>query len=208
VLRAQWAAGVPIALAVARWRFARLRRVDPHPFELAVPPAVAPVMLWSESWPGGLNQAAGLISVALSYGRPMVLDGPFIEVVTCFSERNPGGSSPEVAIAGAEHRDAAWARQDWDVADEFDPDPDEVISQPGFVRTERLVTVDREQQMILAVSRHGYEALRFRRGPVVVTAVARHGFPGVPSFRPADDLEPYFAGYRRFVHGLLRFWNL
>ena len=62
--------------------------------------------------------------------------------------------------------------------------------------------------MILMVSRNGYEALRFRRGPVVVTAVARSGFPGVPCFRPVDDLEPYFAGYRRLVRGLLRFWNL
>ena len=52
-----------------------------------------------------------------------------------------------------------------------------------------------------------YEALRFRQGSAVVTAVARFGFPGVPSFRAVDDLEPYFAGYTRFVLSWLRFWE-
>jgi len=52
-----------------------------------------------------------------------------------------------------------------------------------------------------------YEALRFRQGSTVVTTVARFGFPGVPSFRAVDDLEPYFAGYTRFVLSWLRFWE-
>ena len=30
------------------------------------------------------------------------------------------------------------------------------------------------------------------------------GFPSVLSFCVIDDLEPYFAGYRRFVLGFLR----
>jgi len=42
-------------------------------------------------------------------------------------------------------------------------------------------------------------ALRFGQGSVLVTAVARLGFPSVLSFGVIDDLEPYFAGYRRFV---------
>jgi len=57
------------------------------------------------------------------------------------------------------------------------------------------------------VSPGNYEALRFRQGPAVVTAVARSGFPGVPSFQVVDDLEPYLAGYTRFVLSWLRFWR-
>ena len=54
------------------------------------------------------------------------------------------------------------------------------------------------------VSRVGYEALRFRHGSMAVMAVARSGFPGVPAFHVVDDLEPYLAGYTRFVCGWLR----
>ena len=39
---------------------------------------------------------------------------------------------------------------------------------------------------------------------MVVTAAARLGFEGV-SFEVVDDLEPYLAGYTRFVLGWLRF---
>jgi hypothetical protein len=41
-------------------------------------------------------------------------------------------------------------------------------------------------------------------GSSPVTAAARLGFPSPLSFRVIDDLEPYFAGYRRFVLGFLR----
>ncbi len=44
-----------------------------------------------------------------------------------------------------------------------------------------------------------YAALRFGQGSVIVTAVTRQGFPSALSFGVIDDLEPYFAGYRRFV---------
>jgi hypothetical protein len=60
--------------------------------------------------------------------------------------------------------------------------------------------------VLTVVSLDGYEGLRFRHGSMVVTAVARLGFEGV-SFEVVDDLEPYLAGYTRFVLGWLRFWE-
>jgi hypothetical protein len=49
--------------------------------------------------------------------------------------------------------------------------------------------------------------LRFRDGAVVVTAVARLGFPGELAFAVVDDLESYFAGYRRLVRSFLVPWS-
>lgn len=65
--------------------------------------------------------------------------------------------------------------------------------------------MDGEERTGTVVSHGDYAALRFRQGPVLITAVARLGFPPVLSFRVIDDLEPYFAGYRRSVLGFLRF---
>ena len=56
---------------------------------------------------------------------------------------------------------------------------------------------------VVVLSCGDYAALRFRVGTVAVTAVARLGFPGEPAFAATDELEPYFAGYRRLVRGFL-----
>ena len=58
---------------------------------------------------------------------------------------------------------------------------------------ERILAVDGEERAVTVVSHGNYAALRFRQGPVLVTAVARLGFPPALSFRVIDDLEPYFS---------------
>jgi hypothetical protein len=201
--QAQLVVGAPIALAVSRWRFSRLRRVDPHPLGLSAVPPVLPMMLWSDGW------GPGLTDISLSYGRPHAVSGQLIEVATCFSEPDCDLPSPQEAIARAGQRDAAWARGDWeDAAEMSGAEPFEVPVPPtGFDRQERRVVVAGQQHGIPVVSRGGYEALQFRHGRMVVTAVARRGFPDVPSFGVVDDLEPYLAGYTRFVAGWLRFWE-
>ncbi|HMG61395.1 MAG TPA: hypothetical protein VK599_00460 [Streptosporangiaceae bacterium] len=199
--RIQLAAGVPVALALSRWRFSKLHRVDPHPFGLAVIPPLMPMMLYSEGW------GAGLTDMSLSYGRPLVVSGQLIEVWTCFSEADCALSSVPEVIARAQQRDSAWAREDWENAPEMSgPEPFEIsVPAAGFHRQERPVIIAGQQQVVTVVSRVGYEGLRFRHGSMVVTAVARLGFEGV-SFEVVDDLEPYLAGYTRFVLGWLRFW--
>ncbi len=105
--RVQLAVGAPLALAVSRTRFARLRRARARPFGLIAEPPVVPEMLSSDGW------VPGLTDIVLSYGRPLAVSGPFIEVATCFSERHVYPPSLEEAIARAEYRDGAWARDDW-----------------------------------------------------------------------------------------------
>jgi len=198
--RAQLFVGAPVALAVSRWRFARLRRAHPRPFGLAGGPA--PMMLSSDGW------GPGLTDVVLSYGRPLASAGQLIEVGTCFAERHCFLPSLEEEIRQAEHRDAAWARGDWESAgDPFDPVPHVPVRPGGFEREERTVVVTGEERAMTVVARGNYQALRFRQDLAVVTAVARPGFPGVPTFQIVDDLEPYFAGYTRFVLSWLRFWQ-
>ena len=74
VSRAQAVAGVPIALAMARGRFAKLRRVRPRPYALAdVPPDMPPV-LSSESY------GPELTDIVLAYGHPHKVSKPLNEV--------------------------------------------------------------------------------------------------------------------------------
>jgi len=205
VSRAQFAVSVPIALAVSRWRFSKLRRVDPHPFGLAIVPPLMPMMLWSDGW------GPGLTDMSLSYGRPLAVSGQLIEVATCFSEADCELPSVGEAIVRAGQRDAAWEREDWENAPEMSgSEPFEGPVQapvPGFDHVERPVIVAGQERLVPVVSRSGYEGLRFRHGSMVVTAVARLGFAGIPSFEVIDDLEPYLAGYTRFVLSWLRFWE-
>ena len=112
--------------------------------------------------------------------------------------------SLEEAIARAEHRDACFSRLEWaDAGDSFDPFPELPVSDRNLDHSERTVTVDGEDRAVTVVSYGNYAALRFRQGSVVVTAVARLGFPSALAFHVINDLEPYFTGYRRFVLGFL-----
>lgn len=197
--RAQLIVGAPVALAVSRFRFAQLRRAQPHPYALAEIASALPRILWSESW------GPGLTGMVLAYGYPHAVFRPLIEVATCFAERHCFLPSLEEAIARAEHRDAFYATSEWvDSGGPFDPMPGIPVPAREFGRDERTVGVDGEERATTVVSYGDYAALRFRQGSAVVTAVARLGFPDVLSFQAIDDLEPYFAGYKRFVLGWLK----
>lgn len=196
--RAQLVAGVPFALAIARFTSAKLRRAHPHPYALA---SALPKILWSDSWGPGLTE------VVLAYGYPHTVSRPMIEVATCFAEQDCSFPSLEVAIARAEHRDACFARSEWaDAGGPFDPMTGASVPDRQLGRDERTVTVDGEERVVTALSYGDYAALRFRQGSAHVMAVSRLGPSDGLSFRAADDLEPYFAGYKRFVLGWLKPW--
>jgi hypothetical protein len=197
--RAQLVVGAPVALAVSRFRFAALRRARPRPYALAEIPPAMPTILSSEGWGAGLTQ------IVLAYGYLHTVSRPLIEVATCFAERHCFVPALEEAIARAEHRDACYARSAWmDAADPFEPVPEVGVPAAGFGHAERTIDVDGEKRITTVVTYRDYAALRFRQGPAVVTAVARFGFPAAVSFTRIDDLEPYFAGYTRFVLSWLR----
>ena len=179
---------------MARFRFAKLRRVRPRPYALTDVPPDMPRILSSEDYGPGLTE------IVLEYGHPYEVSKPLIQVQTCFSEEHCDSPSLEEAIARAEHRDACFARREWvHAGDSFDPVPWVPVPDRDLDYTKRVITVDGEERAATVVSYGTYAALRFGQGSVLVTAVARLGFPSVLSFGVIDDLEPYFAGYRRFV---------
>jgi hypothetical protein len=199
VSRAQLVAGVPVALAVARFRFAKLRRVRPRPYALTRVEPGMPRLLWSEGYEQGLTE------IVLAYGHPHDVSKPFIQVRTCFGEEDCCSPSLAEAIARAEHRDACFARSEWvDAGDCFDPFPPVPVPDRILDHRQHTVVVDGEERTVSVVSCGHHAALRFRQGSVAVAATARLGFPSELSFGVTDDMEPYFAGYRRFVLGFLR----
>jgi hypothetical protein len=198
--RAQLVAGAPVALAVGRWRFGRLRRAGARPYALT---GELPKILWQDGWSSG-----ELTDVVLAYGYPHAVSRPFTEVETCFAGSPSAAPSLEVAIARAEHRDEFFARWEWVAAGgPFDDDTPAAVPAGGHRRDERMVSVDGAERPVMVVSRGNYAALRFRDGAVVVTAVARFGFPGELAFALIEDLESYFAGYRRLVRSFLVPWS-
>jgi hypothetical protein len=199
--RAKIALGVPLGLAVSEVTSFWLRRAHPHPLGLTVAGPTMPRMLGTHGWGGGLNY----MSVVYGYPHQRDVSRPLIEVMTCFSADRCYLPSLKEALTRAEHRDAAWARGEWeDPTDPFSPAPRMPVPASGFAHQDRAVVIDGEQRVIPAVSFRHYEALRFRQGTKVVTAVARFGFPDAPLFHAVDDLGPYVAGFRRFMLGQLR----
>jgi hypothetical protein len=91
-----------------------------------------------------------------------------------------------------------------DAPEPFDSSREVPAPARSLDRRDHTLTVDGEEQSPPVVSYGGYAALQFRRDTVTVTAVARLGFSATLAFQTTDDLEPYFAGYTRFVLGWLK----
>lgn len=204
--RAKFALGVPLALAASVVEFSMLRRAKPHPVGLASASTEMPPLLESHGWHHGLTD------MVLAYGHPFDVSKPLVEVATCFSEADCELPPTELALARAEHRDAAWAHGDFEdpvvVFSAQGSLPEDVpVPHPDFARQERAVAVDGERQVITMVSLRRYQGLHFRHGSLLVSAVARLGFPDELSFQVVDDLAPYFAGRRRFVLSWLQPWQ-
>jgi hypothetical protein len=195
VSRAKLALGVPLAMAADAALFAMLRRSRPCPFGLSDADAT-PAML-SSAGSLGLSRCT---EVVLCYGRPLHTAGPLTEVETCFPGGEAGRPALQEMITRAVLRDQAWAREDWE-GDQgvFAPGPAVRGPADGFERGERVVVVAGQQHRVPVISRGGYEALRFEHESMVVTAVARAGFPERPRFDVVEDLEPYLAEHRRFI---------
>jgi hypothetical protein len=205
VSRAKLALGAPLALAADVALFSMLRRARPKPVGLTVIPPLKPAMLSSAGWESG----RGVTSVVMSYGRPLAVTGPLTVVQTCFSEADCYLLPLQETIGRAELRDAAWSREDWEAEPAvFEPSPEKIqVQAAGFEHDERAVVVAGQERRLPVVSHGSYEALRFTHGRLVVTAVARSGFPDRPAFDVVEDLEPYLAEHRRFIRSWLRFWQ-
>lgn len=201
--RAKLALGVPLAVAADVAMIAMIRRSRPRPLGLSNAGAT-PAML-SSAGSQGLSRCT---EVVLCYGWPLTAAGPLTEVETCFPGGDCGRPALQETITRAVLRDQAWAREDW----EGDPGvfadwPEVRVLADGFEQHERVVVVGGQERRMPVISRGDYEALRFDHDSMVVTAVARSGFPEGPRFDVVKDLEPYLAEHRRFILSWLRFWE-
>lgn len=198
-------ANLALSLLAAQARYTMqsrmLRRADLRPVGLTVDPPLAPAMLSSVNWTVGV----GVTEITLSYGRPYTAAGPFIEVQTCFVEEEGYLPPLEEPITRAGMRDDAWAREDWKTEVEvFETAPQVQVPEGEFEHHQRAVTVAEHQRYLPVLSRGRREGLRLSQDSMIVTAVARNGFPGTPAFEIVTDLEPYLAEDRRFTLGRLR----
>ena len=203
MVRVRVALEVPLALAISVPEFAALRRAGPRPMGLAPVPAGWPRILGTHS-----GQAA-LAELSLIYGYPLSLGQPMLTVGTCFAEADTEPVSLEQVLGRTQVGDEAVARGDPSygrpVFSPAMPGWEAPLPAPAELReAEQTVLVDGKATTVTVTNWRDYQALRFRAGENVVTAVARYGFPASLSFGWVEDLEPYFAGRRRFLLSWLR----
>jgi hypothetical protein len=192
------ALGVPVALAVARFRISRLRRASPRVIGLAAPGQLIPVILSQDGWYNG-----ALTEVALSYGRVLDVTSPLVEVTTHLAD---GDSLPPLQgeIARRERQDVATKLQDWENITGGDRPGDEYAASKIAVNAQDLdVSICGRQQTVSAVRYEHYQAFRFRCDTLTVSVVSRYAPPQYPPFEFVPSLEPYFQGYRKFIISLL-----
>jgi hypothetical protein len=193
-----WEGWIRFWLMMPDVQVAQLRKLPIRPVGLAVPPALPLQNVDRDHFVSSLTYAL------LSYGtgaNPLDPAQPRIEIQTCCSEAEdyePPGLQALVVLAEA--RDTALARRPlrppelphiW--ADDDSEPP--AAEMPKSV--ERAIVVDGVQQQAITTASGAYEALRFRQKNLVVTAIARHGFPGSPAFETVKDLEPFLAARKK-----------
>lgn len=192
------AVGVPAGLAVARWRFSRLRRASPTVIGLASDQRFEPMMLSADGWSG-----ATLSDVTLSYGRVLDPGAALIELTTYLDGERPFSLGAE--IARRERQDTAIAGRDWERISGIARYGDESAAAGMEIAVSDLqVFVNGESQRAQAADYRHYRALGFSVGTAAVLAVGRH-LPrnGPLRFETLNNLEPYFLGHTRFLLGLL-----
>jgi hypothetical protein len=115
--------------------------------------------------------------VGLSYGRPLAVTRPLTVVQTCFTASEVPLFGLEEVIIGAQMRDDAWSREDWEGEPNlFEQGPHRVqVPTDGFERADHMTVMAGENRSVGVVSPGGYEALRFGHGDLIVTGVARNG---------------------------------
>ena len=192
------ALGVPVALAVARFRISRLRRANPRVIGLARPEGLTPVMLTSDGWYHG-----SLVEVELSYGRVLDVTSPLVEVTT-YLDDDDGLPPLEAEMARRERQDTATRRRDWqETTGGCYPDDEQTASKLAVTTRDRDVYICGQHQTVSVVEYHHYQAFRFRYDTLAVRVVSRYPRPELPRFEYAPSLEPYFQGCRKFILSLL-----
>jgi hypothetical protein len=183
-----------LGTAMAAFRFPRLRRADPHPWGLAAP-LLEPVMLGGESW-----DRHGLIDITLVYGNPLQVSAPLVEITTRLPGRTGDAGAPQEALAHLAHRDAAARRRDWLA---FDGEPAADPACPvGF--SDAHLVLGGEPCLVSVLSLRHYQAARFADASTAGTIASRHCPLDQLALAPVPAIEPYLAGYTRFLRRMAR----
>jgi hypothetical protein len=178
-----------VGAAMATFRFPRLRRADPHPWGLAAP-WLDPVMLGGETW-----DRHGLIDITLVYGDPLQVSAPLVEITTRLPGSTGDAGAPHEALAHLAHRDAAVQRRDW-LAVDGQPGPD----PPGpVVFSDAHLLLGGEPRPVSVLSLRHYQAAQFTDATTAGTIASRHCPLDQLTLAPVPAIEPYLAGYTRFL---------
>jgi hypothetical protein len=178
-----------LGAAMAAFRFPRLRRADPHPWGLATP-SLDPVMLGGESW-----DRHGLLDITLVYGDPLEVSAPLVEITTRLPGRTGDAVAPPEALAHLAHRDAAVQRRDW-LALDGEPTAD----PPGpVVFSGAHLLLGGEPRPVSVLSLRHYQAAQFTDATTAATIASRRCPLDQLTLGPVPAIEPYLAGYTRFL---------
>jgi hypothetical protein len=181
-----------LGTAMTAFRFPRLRRADPHPWGLAAP-SLEPVMLGGESW-----DRHGLIDITVVYGDPLNTAAPLVEITTRLPGRTGDADPPQEALAHLEHRDAAVTRRDW-LALDREPGSDPA-GPVGF--SDAHLILGHESHPVSVLSLRHYQAARFADATTAGIIASRHCRLDQLTLAPVPAIEPYLAGYTRFLRRL------
>jgi hypothetical protein len=179
-----------LGTAMAAFRFPRLRRAGPHPWGLATP-SLDPVVLGGESW-----DRHGLIDITLVYGDPLEVSAPLVEITTRLPGRTGDTGAPHEALAHLAHRDAAVQRRDW-LALDGEPTAD----PPGPVLfSDAHLLLGGQPHPVNVLTLRPYQAAQFTDATTTAGTIAsRHCPLDQLTLAPVPAIEPYLAGYTRFL---------
>lgn len=179
-----------LGTAMAAFRFPRLRRAGPHPWGLATP-SLDPVVLGGESW-----DRHGLIDITLVYGDPLEVSAPLVEITTRLPGRTGDTGAPHEALAHLAHRDAAVQRRDWLA---FDGEP--TADPPGPVLfSDAHLLLGGQPHPVNVLTLRPYQAAQFTDATTTAGTIAsRHCPLDQLTLAPVPAIEPYLAGYTRFL---------
>lgn len=130
-------------------------------------------------WQDGWH-GGDLTDVVLAYEYPLAASRPFTEVETCFA--GSSSAAPSLEVAKWSRRMGTVVTSAWSV---------------WLVRTGRCWWC-----LVVTMRRCGSVTARLLSRPW-----PGWGFPGGLAFALTDDLESYFAGYRRLVRSFLVPWS-